>query len=140
MGLPDFAPRFETDAVRPYYEGLEQGELRATACPVCGTFYWYPPEILPCHPSHEPEWRAVSPVGDVYSFTTIERSLLPGADAHSVPHTIIMMHPDDAPGVRIIGLLDGDDASSIACGSRVRLSPIRIGEHIVPGFVPVTAD
>lgn len=137
--LPNFAPPLSDGVSRPFYEGLEQGELRLTACPECGRIYWYPPELLPCHPSLRPAWRAVSPIGIVYSFTTIMRSLLPGADPDSVPHTIVLVEPLDAPGARVIGLMADDTGEGIGCGDHVRLHPIDMGTHIIPGFVRVEA-
>lgn len=134
MGIPDCAPRFDIDLCRPFYDGLAADELHITACPECGTFYWYPPEVLPCHPEAHAEWKQVASTGQVYSFTTVERSLLPGADGSSVPHTIVLVEPDDAPGVRVIGLLTGD--MEPACGLRVTLTPLPVGDHIVPGFAP----
>lgn len=133
--FPDFAPPRTSALARPFYEALDEGVLRLPACPVCGIFYWYPPDILPCHHEVRAEWRAVSPVGTVYSFTTIERSLLPGAKKGSVPHTILMVEPLDAPGARLIGLAADGKGEEIACGDRVRFHPLRINDHVVLGFV-----
>lgn len=134
MGVPNFPPRLDTDLCKPFYEGLAAGELRITACPECGAFYWYPPEVLPCHPESHAVWKPLSGEGTIYSFTTVERSLLPGADPASVPHTILLVEPAEAPQTRIISLLVGD--AEPACGMRVKLSPIAAGEHVLPGFVP----
>lgn len=134
MGIPNFPPHFDTDLCRPFYDGLAAGELRITACPRCGVLYWYPPEVLPCHSDAHAIWRTVSPLGEVYSFTTIERSLLPGAGPESVPHSIVLVEPIDAPGIRVVGLMVGN--TEPACGMQVRLDPIKLEDHVLPGFVP----
>ncbi len=139
MGIPVFAPRFDTDQMRPYYEGLEQGELRLTACGHCGRWLWYPPEVSPCHPDAPVEWRPVSPEGEVYTYTTIFRSLLPGDHAADVPYTVLMVESDSAPGCRIPSLLVEAEGVEPACGMRVRLKPVRAGDFVLPAFEPLPA-
>ena len=148
MGVPNFPPRLDTDLCKPFYEGLAAGELRITACPECGTFYWYPPEVLPCHPESHAVWKPLSGEGTIYSFTTVERSLLPGADPASVPHTILLVEPAEAPQTRMnmccrvscrpeaisgekrmSGPLDGlriVDASSVMAGS---IAGVLLADH-----------
>lgn len=133
--FPDFAPPRKSKLARPFYEALDEGVLKLPGCAQCQRIYWYPPDIVPCHPDAGLEWRAVSPVGVVYSFTTIERSLMPGARRGCAPHTILMVEPLDAPGARLIGLAAGEDPEEIACGDRVRFHPLRIGDHVVLGFL-----
>ncbi|MBW8812656.1 MAG: OB-fold domain-containing protein [Caulobacterales bacterium] len=137
MGAPDYPPRFDEDLVRPFYDGLAAGELRLPHCARCGTVHWYPPEVLPCHPDAAPEWRTVSGEGVVYSFTTIVRSLLPGDDNTTTPYEVVLVEPDAAPGSRIVALLCDGDGRSPACGLRVQLSPVRAGDHFLPGFRPL---
>lgn len=136
MGAPVFPPRFDEDLVRPFYDGLAAGELRLPHCGHCGRVHWYPPEVLPCHPDSEPEWRAIPGDGTVYAFTTVVRSLLPGDDNTTTPYDIILVEPDGAPGARIVGLLREADGHPPACGQRVRLSPLQVGGHILPAFAP----
>ena len=135
MKLPDFPPPLLTPFSRLFYEGIAQGELRLPVCPECGRIYWYPPTILPCHPDSAPAWRAVSPEARVYSFTRIERSLLPDADPRAVPYTLVMAHPTDAPNARIIGVLvDAEEEGPVQCDDMVRFQPIRVRDHWIPGF------
>ena len=136
MGIPVFAPRFETDQMRPFYEGLAKGELWMTACSECGKWYWYPPEVSPCHPDAHIEWRPVSPVGEVYTFTTIHRSLLPGDHKADAPYTIVMVESETVPGARIPSLLVNSEGREPACGMRVRLSPVQAGDWTLAAFEP----
>jgi len=135
MGIPQFPPRFDTSLVKPFYEGLAEGELRMPACPECGKLHWYPPEVLPCHPERKAEWRSVSPEGKVYTFTTVTRSLLPGDDNATAPYEVVLVEPDALPGAKIVGLFVGGTQPS--CGQRVRLSPVDTGGDVsLPGFQP----
>lgn len=137
MGVPIFPPRFDTDHMRPFYAGLERGELRLTACPTCAKWYWYPPDVLPCHPEAHPEWRAVSPEGKVYMFTTVHRSLLPSDQAGLTPYTVVLAESDTVPGARIPGVWVSSDGREPACDMRVRFTPVQAGDHLVAGFRPL---
>ncbi len=137
MGIPNFPPRFHNEHMRPFYEGLERGELRLTACKECNKFYWYPPEVSPCHPAVELEWRAVAPEGTIYTFTTVERSLLPGDHKAETPYTVLLAASDDVPGARIPSLFIGGEGAEPRCGMRVRLHPVTVGDHILPAFKPL---
>ncbi|MBL4800440.1 MAG: OB-fold domain-containing protein [Emcibacter sp.] len=134
MGIPVFPPRFDTDLLKPFYEGLEKGELRMSACSTCGEFHWYPPEILHCHPEAKIDWRTISPEGVIYSFTTVTRSLLPGDHRDEVPFTVILVESDDVPNARIPSIFMAREGQEAECGMRVRLSPVQAGEHILPAF------
>ncbi|SCW41013.1 Rubredoxin-like zinc ribbon domain [Sphingobium faniae] len=140
MRLPDYPPPLLTPFAGIFYDGVAQGELRLPVCPDCGAVYWYPPAILPCHPDTAPGWRAVSPQGVVYSFTRIERSLLPDADPASVPYTLVMVHPIDAPAARVIGVLADADDGPVQCGDIVRFQPARVKDHWIPAFVRDQGD
>lgn len=138
MGIPVFPPRFDSDLLKPFYEGLANGELRLSACAECGQIHWYPPEVMPCHPDADMTWKTVSPLGTVYTFTTIERSLLPGDHRGEVPFTVVLVASDDAPDARVPGLFVGAAGQAAECGMRVRLRPVQAGEHTLPGFEPVS--
>lgn len=137
MGIPLFKPRFETDLLVPFYEGLEKGELRLSACSQCGAWHWYPPEILPCHPDAHLEWRPISPEGVIYMFTTVHRSLLPGDHRGETPYTVVLVESDDVPGARIPALFVNANGKEPACGMRVRLSPIKAGDVTLAAFEPI---
>jgi uncharacterized protein len=136
MGVPVFPPRFDTDHMKPFYAALAEGELRLTACAACGRWCWYPPEISPCHPEAGLEWRAVSGKGRVHTFTTVERSLLPGDHRAETPYTVLLVESDDVPGARIPSLFVNAGDREAECGLRVRLSPLRVGDYVLPAFEP----
>jgi len=137
MGVPVFSPRFDTDHMRPFYDGMADGELRMTACPTCHKWYWYPPDVLPCHPEVHPEWRAVSPEGKIYMFTTVHRSLLPADQRAATPYTVVLAESDTVPGARVPGLFVATAGVEPACDMRVRFRPVLAGDHLVAGFEPV---
>ncbi len=110
--------------------------MRITADTETGEWVWYPPEIVTGRPDATLEWRTVAPIGSAYTFTTVVRSLLPGDHKAEVPFTVVLFEPDEAPGVRIPGVLVDADGIEPACGMRLRLKPVRAGDHIIAGFAP----
>lgn len=137
MNIPHFPPRFDSDLVRPFYDGLAQGELRISACSQCGLFHWYPPEVPPCHPEASLVWSPVSSEGTVYSFTTITRSLLPGGAGANTPYTIVLVDPDDVPGTRIPALFVAPEGQQPACNMRVTLNPVKSEDIVLAGYRPL---
>ncbi|MBB3956109.1 Zn-ribbon domain-containing OB-fold protein [Novosphingobium sediminicola] len=136
MGLPNYPVHLEDPLFQGFYDGLDAGELRVTVDAETGEFQWYPPEVVPGRPDARLEWRAVSPLGHAYTFTTVVRSLLPGDHKDEVPYTVILFEPDDAPGVRIAGVLVDDKGVTPACGMRLKFRPVSVGDHKIAGFAP----
>ena len=124
----------EANKLRAEGDELKQ---RITADAETAEWVWYPPEVIPGKPDSVLEWRPVSAEGKAYSFTTVIRSLLPGDHKAEVPYTVILFEPDDAPGVRIAGILVDDDGVDPACDMRLRFRPVEAGDHRIAGFAPV---
>ncbi|MGC4251707.1 MAG: OB-fold domain-containing protein [Sphingobium sp.] len=136
MGIPIYSPTIEEPLMQGYYDGLEAGELRITADAATGEWIWYPPEVVPGKPDAVLEWRKVSPEGRAYTFTTVTRSLLPGDHKAEVPFTVVLFEPDDAPGVRVPGILVDAEGVEPRCEMRLRFRPVQAGDHKIAGFAP----
>jgi uncharacterized OB-fold protein len=133
MPLPSFAP-IEASFTRPFWEGVAAHEIRLPRCTACGTWVWYPlPGVGHCRAAPL-EWRAVAPVGTVFTHTTVRRPFLPGADMTSVPFTTVLVELDDSPGVRLVGVLAEGvepavgmrveaDFDAVAAGPAIRFKP-----------------
>lgn len=137
MGIPNYPVHLEDPQLQGFYDGLAAGELRITADPETGAFVWYPPEVMPGKPDTVLEWRAVSPEGSAYTFTTIVRSLLPGDHKDEVPYTVVLFESDETPGCRVPGVLVDAEGVELACGMRLRLKPVAVGDHVIAGFEPI---
>ena len=57
-----------TPETLPYWEGLEQGELRLCACRVCDRCFFPPSNVCPRCTSTDIEWRVASGRATLYSF------------------------------------------------------------------------
>lgn len=137
MAIPIYPVLIEEPLFQGFYDGLEAGELRITADAETGEWMWYPPEVVPGRPDAVLEWRAVSNEGSAYTFTTVTRSLLPGDHRDEVPFTVILFEPDNAPGVRVPGILVDAEGIEPACGMRLRFRPVQAGDHKIAGFAPI---
>lgn len=136
MGIPNYAVHLDNPAMQGFYEGLAAGELRISVDPESGNWLWYPPEVIPGRPDAVAGWKKASHAGAAYSFTTIIRSLLPGDHSAEVPFTVVLFEPDDAPGVRVPGVLVEADGVEPACGMRLEFVALPVGDHHIAGFRP----
>lgn len=135
--LPNCPPRFDSDMVRPYWDGLKEGRLLLPACSQCGKWQWYPHEFVTCHPEAHHQWIEVSSVGRVYTFTRVHRSFLPGAVRGAAPYVSILVEPEGIDGVRIPSVLVNTDDQSLAVGMRVALHPIPRDGYLLPAYIPI---
>lgn len=134
MGVPHQAPGFISDGSRQFYAALEHGELHLPTCGECGARIWYPMPVAPCHREARVEWRRASDYGRVYSFTTVQHSFMPDGDPSVIPYTVMLVEPEDAPNVRIPSLFVSADGNDPKIGMRVRLTPVKAGDHYVAAY------
>ncbi len=101
------------------------GELAVQRCADCATLQ-HPPEEI-CHVCGAMTFghHVVAPTGTVHSYTVCHYAASP-ALAGAVPYTVVLVALDDAPNVRVVGNLDGDD--------------VRIGMPVVATWDERTSD
>ena len=130
--LADLVPTI-TDLNRPYWEGLNEGELRLQHCRSCGA-YQFPPESF-CYacPSRDVEWKRIDGGGAIYSFIIVRQRYLP-AFGDLIPYNVAIVALDEGPRV-IANLLDVDN-EAIEIGMRVRSRIEPVGERFALYFEP----
>lgn len=134
--LPEFAPRFDTPLLRPYWESLREGRLSLPACSTCGAWQWYPFEFVKCHPGASHEWKPVPSVGQVFTFTIVHRSFLANASKDASPYISALIELDGIEGARIPALLVNFGDLQPEIGMRVQLVPILRDGYTAPAFEP----
>lgn len=97
-------PREYADTA-PFFRSAAIGELRLRACRDCGRFLHLPRERCLTCGSTNLEWRQVSGIGRLYSWTIVRHQVHP---AFPVPYCVVLVELDDAPGVRLPGYLPGE--------------------------------
>jgi uncharacterized OB-fold protein len=114
----------------PFWEACRRGELRIGRCTACGRFRHPPLAGCPACGSRSLEWAKVSGAGTVYSFTIVRHAVLPEL-APYVPYNVVVVEPDEAPGVHLVSNVIDAAAEEIAIGLRVELA----WEETLPGIL-----
>lgn len=128
------------DAARPFWEGLEAGELRLPHCGTCGEPFFPPGPACPSCGVASLTWRQTSDAGELYSFTRQHRTP-PGFDAPLVIGLV-----DLEAGPRVLSRIDAD-YDSLALGDPIRIRPCEYDQDYDRGarsdrpfFVAVPTD
>lgn len=119
-----------SELTRPFWEAARDHRLVRPYCAACdGSFF--PPAL--CCPGCLDEgwvWTASNGIGEVYSYTTVNRAPSPGFDT---PYVIGVV--DLEPGFSMMTNLVGDAAEHATVGMSVMVSWLDQGEITLPVFV-----
>ena len=105
---------------QPFWDATARHELVAAQCADCGTFRMPPTPFCPCCQSQRIDWQTLSGRGEVYSYTIVERAILPGMDEH-LPYVPAVITLDGAGGVRLISNLVEVEVADIRVSMAVRV-------------------
>lgn len=90
-----------------FFAAAADGRLALRTCADCGRAS-HPPTAHCRHcGSWNTGWRDSAARGTLYSWITVTHGVHP---AYPVPYTIVLVDVDDAPGVRLVGHIDGAPA------------------------------
>jgi uncharacterized OB-fold protein len=121
-------------ADQAYWDALAEGRLELPRCRSCGRWRW--PAVWRCGDcgAWEPAWIEVAPRGEIYSWT---RTWHPfgGTEALNLPFVSLVVSLPAAGGVRLTGLLDGDE-TGLAIGAAVAGAPseVAVAGRTVPAL------
>jgi uncharacterized protein len=113
-----FDPPRTAPWLEPYFEGLNERELRLPRCSVCGAWEWYPRASGPDCAGAQYTWIRIGEGASVFTYSRVERAFLPGVKD---PYVVGLLCPDDAPSVRIAAQLVSA-SSGFSIGARARLA------------------
>jgi len=95
----------------PFFAAAREGRLVYAACPSCDRAVHPPLPYCPSCGTNEPiGWRQASGGGTLYGFTTVAHQVHP---AFPAPYTVVLVALDDAPDVRLTGMIPGTPALTI---------------------------
>lgn len=103
---------------RPFFEGLERGEICVPWCAACAGGVWPPRTRCPRCYAEVAGDKALSGRGSVYSFSVVHRG--DGALAGREPYVYAYIRLEDGP--TIPANIVGADPSVVRVGSAVRLA------------------
>jgi len=122
--IPPVVPMTEDLDTGEFFSAAGRGELVVCTCRSCGRVLHMPRRW--CHhcASDQVEWRKVRPAGTVYSASVVTHQIHP---SFPVPYTVVLVDLDDAPGVRLVGRIDGRPDLSIGDPVHARLVSLPTG-------------
>ena len=125
-----YPPRV-TEFTRPFWEGLDDGVMRTTACADCGHMTFPPKPVCPNCWSRQVSWVDLTGRGVLYTYTEV--SAAPATFAQEAPYVLCLVDLDE--GVRCVSrvLAPWEDLQP---GLRVRLSvrdtvPVRLFDFVI---------
>jgi uncharacterized OB-fold protein len=122
---------------RPYWEGLDRGELRIQRCLNCATAVFYPRAICPhCH-SDQLEWITASGKGTIYTYTVAHQAF--GPFAADVPFVVALVELDE--GARMLSRIIDAPRERVTIGAAVSVTFLDVGEGLtLPYFRLIEHD
>jgi len=114
---------------QPFWDACQAHELRAQQCTSCGRFRWPPQPFCPSCYSWEYEWRLLSGLGQVESFTVVQ-------------HTAVPSFKNDLPYVVALVALDGTDNRVLLTSNAVGCSweDVTVGMRVDVAFNEVSPE
>lgn len=117
----------------PFWEAAREHRLELQRCVACGRFQHPPRPFCTTCGATEVAFTPVAGEGEIYSFTVVERALLPALRSH-VPYCIVLVDLDE--GVRLLSLLRNMCATDVRIGLRVRVDFEQVDARVtLPVFV-----
>ncbi|RKJ99261.1 Zn-ribbon domain-containing OB-fold protein [Alicycliphilus denitrificans] len=122
-----------TDLTRPYWQAAARGELHMQHCGACGRWQFYPrPFCIHCE-ADALQWRAVSGLGRIYTYTVNHRA--PNAFMKArLPYVVAIVELDEGP--RLMANVLGNAVDQAGIGKRVKVTFEAVSEEVaLPQFV-----
>lgn len=135
---PDLFKLAVNSWTQPFWEATKEHRLLLARCADCAHARMPPTPFCPRCQSQRIVWSALSGLGTVYSYTVVNRAILPDMDAY-LPYVPAVITLDGADGVRLISNVVDVEVQAIAVGMRVQVvwddAPSQ--GVAVPRFAPV---
>jgi uncharacterized OB-fold protein len=106
-----------TPTSAPFWNGLKDGVVRLQRCGTCQSWVFYPRNRCPVCLSDALQWRDVSGIGTLYTYTIARQPTSPHF-ANEVPQLLAVVELDE--GVRLTTTLVNIAPDAIKIGMRVK--------------------
>lgn len=119
---PDALATIVTDSfTAPYWDAAKAGRLTCAQCGNCGRFRMPPSPFCPNCRSQAVDWPTLPGTGTIYSYTIVERAVLPGTE-DSIPYVPAVVSLDGAEPARLITDIVDSDLDAIRIDARVTVT------------------
>jgi uncharacterized OB-fold protein len=107
----------KTPVSAPFWDALAQHTIKIQYSPSLGKYVFYPRILAPGTLADDLEWREISGLGTLYTYTVAERPVAPPF-ADDVPQVLAIVEWDEGPhfSTEIVNAAPGD----LAVGMRVK--------------------
>ena len=121
---------------KPFWDAAARHSLVVAQCSGCGACRMPPTPFCPACQSQQINWRTLSGLGEVYSYTVVERAILPGMTDY-LPYVPAVITLEGGGGVRLISNVVDVELADLAIGMKVMVVWDDLGEGVaVPRFTP----
>jgi uncharacterized OB-fold protein len=121
-----------------FWAATNRGELAVCRCQQCRA--WMHPPLERCRMCGDrTDFETVSGTGVIHSFIVMHRASVPGLS--EAPYAIVLVDLDDAPGIRLTGILADAAPQDAAAGAAVqaRIVDVPGGYFRAPEWVLINA-
>jgi len=123
---------------QPFWDAAAQHRLVVAQCGTCGTCRMPPTPFCPACQSQQIDWKTLSGLGEIYTYTIVDRAILPGMAEH-LPYVPAVITLEGGGGVRLISNVVDVALTELAIGMPVRVVWDDQREGVaVPRFRPRT--
>lgn len=123
-----------TPHTRPFWDACRRDVLEACACQACGHLFLPGGPCCPRCWAAELEWRPVSGQGEVFSYAVYRHRYHPALE---VPYVVGLIQLAEGP--RLLSNVVGCAPECVRIGLPVRVRFDRIGDFVLPRFIPAAA-
>ncbi len=122
----------------PFWQAIEQRQLRIQRCADCGRFRHPPMPRCPDCRSAAIEWAQVSGEGQVFSFTIVHHAVHPALRS-AVPFNVAVVLLDGTGDVRLVSNVIDARPEDMQIGMRVSLVWDESDQGVLPRFRMATS-
>lgn len=117
---PEALVRIVTDPwTGSFWSAAKEERLTCAQCADCSRFRMPPTPFCPHCRSQAIDWPTLPGTGTVYSFTLVERAVLPGTE-DCIPYVPAVIDLDGVSSARLISNIVDSDVAAIRIGARVK--------------------
>jgi uncharacterized OB-fold protein len=118
---PEALVRIVTDNwTDPFWSAAKEKRLTCAQCRNCRRFRMPPTPFCPYCRSQEIDWPTLPGTGTIYTYTVVERAVLPGTE-DSIPYVPAVIDLDGATPARLISNIVDSPLDAIRIGATVRV-------------------
>ena len=123
---------------QPFWDAAAHHRLVVAQCRACGECRMPPTPFCPVCQSQQIDWQTLTGLGEIYSYTVVDRAILPGMADH-LPYVPAVITLEGGGGVRLISNVVDVALAELAIGMPVQVVWDDLREGVaVPRFRPCT--